>query len=382
MPSRANRRRAARRRNRNRTSLSTSATATEQRRQMAMAQHSLPIVHSHPSLFTNASSLLARLRSLLSLAAERRQQKEQLFQQHQVHEKQPASQPPSTVVPSVEAALEKSCNGHHLISFQDLPAAWRGTPFVTSGYRFIPLQRFPALLLSMFTLHNEFLNIQTHVITFIYTCYTFYPTKDLGETIVFVAVLFCLAASISGHLMAGCSHQGTMETCGRVDYVGIVWLLCACNASLVFYGYVSTPHLAYPFLFVSFLMALAGSTLPFVSWFNQLEHRRWRLSFFIALEIAAITPVVGIGILYGLEGMKEFLFPFVRSLALSALGIVFYSNHLPERFLNPDGKWARRFDAVGFGSHAIWHVLSVLSIVEWSNALGVVRHSFANRAFL
>ncbi|KAJ7061195.1 hemolysin-III related-domain-containing protein [Mycena amicta] len=269
------------------------------------------------------------------------------------------------------------------IHYQDDAGAPTGTSQIhDTTQQFIPLERFSAILLSMFTLHNEFLNIQTHVITFICACYTFYPTKDLGETIVFIGVLCSLTASISGHLMAGCSHQQTMEMCWRVDYVGIVWVLCACNASLVFYGYVSTPHLAYPFLFVSFLMALASSTLPFVSWFNQLEHRHWRISFFIALEIAAIMPVVGIGLLYGLEGMKEFLFPFARSLVLSVLGIVFYSNHLPERFLNPDGKWARRFNSVGFGSHAIWHALSTLSIVEWRLALSVVRHSFANRAFL
>ncbi|KAF7288885.1 hypothetical protein MIND_01404400 [Mycena indigotica] len=367
MASRANRRRTARKRS---NSMNTKASASAQRRQIAMSQH---VQHSvAPALFANNSSVFSRFAAVFSRvrAAQQKHQQEAPAQM----EKQP-----EFVEPTVESALHKSCNGHRLISYDDLPAPWRATPLITSGYRFIPRERLAALLLSMFALHNEFLNIHTHVATFVWTCWNVYPTKDLGETIVFVAVLFCLAASVIGHLMSGCAHQGTMQMCGRIDYIGIVWLICACNASLVFYGYASYPSIAYPSLGVSLLMAVAGSTLPMMSWFNAHEYRRWRILFFMSLEVLAITPIAGIWLLFGLQGMKEFLSPFLRSILLSTLGIVFYSNHLPERFLDPSGKVARAFNSIGLGSHAIWHVLSVLSIVEWRNALAVVRYSFANR---
>ena len=55
----------------------------------------------------------------------------------------------------VMSALKKSLHGRKLISYHDLPEKWRNNEWVHGGYRFIPLQDWPSLVLSMFTLHNE-----------------------------------------------------------------------------------------------------------------------------------------------------------------------------------------------------------------------------------
>lgn len=55
----------------------------------------------------------------------------------------------------VMSALKQSLHGRILISYNDLPEKWRNNEWVHGGYRFIPLQEWPSLLLSMFTLHNE-----------------------------------------------------------------------------------------------------------------------------------------------------------------------------------------------------------------------------------
>lgn len=55
----------------------------------------------------------------------------------------------------VMSALKKSLHGQKLISYHDLPEKWRNNEWVYGGYRFIPLQDWPSLALSMFTLHNE-----------------------------------------------------------------------------------------------------------------------------------------------------------------------------------------------------------------------------------
>lgn len=71
-------------------------------------------------------------------------------------------------------ALKKSYNGAKLVSYVDLPGEWRSNPWVHSGYRcvftdfhasketlmifvdrFIPLHKWPIILLSLFALHNE-----------------------------------------------------------------------------------------------------------------------------------------------------------------------------------------------------------------------------------
>lgn len=74
----------------------------------------------------------------------------------------------------VARAIQCSAHGTKLITYRDLPTEWRSNPFVAHGYRFvsfgtqsrllltrvhhfsfIPLNRWPLILASIFALHNE-----------------------------------------------------------------------------------------------------------------------------------------------------------------------------------------------------------------------------------
>lgn len=52
-------------------------------------------------------------------------------------------------------AVQRSLNGSRLIQDVDLPKEWKSNPFVHRGYRFIPIDKWPLIILSLFTLHNE-----------------------------------------------------------------------------------------------------------------------------------------------------------------------------------------------------------------------------------
>ena len=55
----------------------------------------------------------------------------------------------------VKVAVKRSLNGSKLIKYPDLPHEWRNNPFVHQGYRFIPIDKWPLLILSVFAIHNE-----------------------------------------------------------------------------------------------------------------------------------------------------------------------------------------------------------------------------------
>ena len=55
----------------------------------------------------------------------------------------------------VKVALQKSLNGSRLIQYVDLPKDWRNNRFVHRGYRFIPIDKWPLIILSLFALHNQ-----------------------------------------------------------------------------------------------------------------------------------------------------------------------------------------------------------------------------------
>lgn len=54
-----------------------------------------------------------------------------------------------------KTAVQRSLNGSKLIQYVDLPKEWRNNPFVHRGYRFIPIDKWPLIILSLFALHNE-----------------------------------------------------------------------------------------------------------------------------------------------------------------------------------------------------------------------------------
>ncbi|KAJ7045923.1 hemolysin-III related-domain-containing protein [Mycena alexandri] len=59
----------------------------------------------------------------------------------------------------------------------------------------------------------------------------------LDESLFVLFALACLASSTLWHTMAGCAHRRGMETCARVDYVGIGWLIATSIATVVHHGY-------------------------------------------------------------------------------------------------------------------------------------------------
>ncbi|CAK5281104.1 unnamed protein product [Mycena citricolor] len=205
----------------------------------------------------------------------------------------------------VAVALQKSEDGRRLLEYDDLPHSWKNNPFVVHGYRYVPLSRFPVLVASVFMAHNEFLNIQTHLLPLLFWVLT--VPETIAETIFTVCVLICLASSVVWHTMAGCAHYETLVFCARLDYIGIGWLISACTASIVLYAFDDRILLQWAFLGLSFVTAVMGSILPFMDWFDRHHNRLWRLAFFISLACVTAIPLLTYWTLEGSAKMLHFL---------------------------------------------------------------------------
>lgn len=103
---------------------------------------------------------------------------------------------------------------------------------------FIPLHRWPRLVLSIFQFHNETANIWTHLAPLLLSLSSLpssviqvfelaqsgnqFPV-DIAEHLFTLFANICLLSSCVWHVISGCAHMGTAETAARVDYVGIGW---------------------------------------------------------------------------------------------------------------------------------------------------------------
>ncbi|KAF8813961.1 hypothetical protein BYT27DRAFT_7180754 [Phlegmacium glaucopus] len=264
----------------------------------------------------------------------------------------------------VTDAIKRSFNGVRLINYSDLPAPWRSNPFVTDGYRFIPVERWPLIVLSLFAFHNETLNIHTHLLPFLLWGINLIPLSnntpisDIPELLFMAFALLCLLSSTLWHTMAGCAHKDSMEFCARVDYVGIGWLISASIGTIVYYGFSCHPSIRNVFLGLSFATGLAGNIFPFMSWFNLPEYRLYRIYFFLTLAFSAIGPMIALSILHSSKEMFSFIAPVIPSLLSYVIGLIFYVTQFPECILSANVR--RRLDSIGGGKWWFSHYLALL----------------------
>jgi len=283
----------------------------------------------------------------------------------------------------VEIAVQRSLNGSKLIHFPDLPKEWRSNPFVYSGYRFIPIDKWPLIILSLFALHNQTLNIHTHLIPGMVWLRNHLPgistsPEDLPSLIFTSSALLCLFSSAAWHTMSGCAHLTGMLVCARMDYVGIGWLIAASMGTVVHYGFYchETPRIL--FLSLCAVTGLLGTVFPFMDWFDKYEYRLYRIAFFLGIAFSAFAPLAWMIRLHGLWETISFITPVFPSIVSCLVGLVFYITHFPECLFAaharvPGGHsiWSW-MDRLGGGSHAIWHGLIVLGISQYRGALDLL----------
>ncbi|KAH0827992.1 hemolysin-III related-domain-containing protein [Lanmaoa asiatica] len=293
----------------------------------------------------------------------------------------------------IARAIKQSLQGSKLIHYVDLPPQWRNNPFVTRGYRFIPLEKWPLIIMSVFAWHNETralllsaalhstythsVNIHTHSIPFILWLINCIPVfnssslQDIPETAFITLALACLFSSVLWHTMSGCAHHDGMDLCARIDYVGIGWLISASIGTIVHYGFQCHPILEKFFLVSCFLIGVAGNVFPFLKWFNDPVYRHVRIVFFVALCFTAIAPLAVLAYLHSLQQVTAYISPVWPSLMSYSIGLTFYVTHIPERFLSE--RFSHWLDWCGGGSHAIWHLFIVLAISQHRNAITSLR---------
>ncbi|CAH7680928.1 hemolysin-III related-domain-containing protein [Phakopsora pachyrhizi] len=261
--------------------------------------------------------------------------------------------------------------------------SWRqDNPHIRTGYR-QNLPRMTACIKSVFSyFHNETVNIHTHLwgaITFIFLILTlqnpsrFVPlgysifTRGSGrpdsvtwyDTFVFGCFFLsgaaCLGFSAMFHTFM-CHSQKVCATFGRLDYIGIVWLIVGSFYPSIYYGFYC--HTKTIITYLTLITVLGGmATYTVISpTYKSKDARRKRTLIFIALGLSAILPV-GHGLYrFGLVQFTDRigLRWLVSSGALYIAGALFYSERFPERF-NPG-----RFDLIG-SSHQIFHVLILVA---------------------
>ena len=258
------------------------------------------------------------------------------------------------------------------LSFDELPSWYQDNPFIRSGYRPVFYSTWKCIQ-SLLYLHNETLNIYTHLIPAL-TVWTLpsyltakldtnYPYASKADH--FILLHNVLAATITFALSASyhtvmCHSPKVSTLCLRIDYIGILLLTHASFISGIYVGFFHHPQLQTVYWTMITIFALITAVLVLHPRLQGIGLRSFRTAAFVATALSGFAPI-GHGLLiYGWEVMwKRSGMPwwFAEGAAYGT-GVCFFASRFPESVT----RWRGKFDIWGH-SHTIFHLFVVLGAV-------------------
>ncbi|KAM0555802.1 hypothetical protein ACHAPJ_006199 [Fusarium lateritium] len=267
---------------------------------------------------------------------------------------------------NIESKVEHSL----LLLWDDLPAWRRDNAFILSGYR-QSQGSYAHSFRSLFYLHNESVNIWTHLlgaIAFLASAAYVdrivrprYASASSADVVVFACffggAVLCLGMSATFHTLS--NHSDTVAKWGnKLDYTGIVALIVGSYVPALYYGFFCLPNLMALYLWVICILGVGCALVSWVERFRTPKWRPYRTMMFIGLGTSGVVPVIHGAFIYGLQGLEDrmSLSWVVLHGIMYIFGAVLYAARWPER--SAPGT----FDIWG-SSHQIFHIFVILAAV-------------------
>ncbi|GAP90837.1 putative mPR-like GPCR protein [Rosellinia necatrix] len=276
---------------------------------------------------------------------------------------------PSSCITTDSEQQQARSRKHGLISFEELPAWHQDNPFVKHGYR--PIERSTtACLRSWGFLHNETLNIYTHLIpavaalfigeawVLLYLRHT-YVNVVASDYAVFAFLLFaaatCLGISSAYHTLM--SHSREVEARWlRLDFVGIIVLIVGSFVSGIYVGFWCEPTERKIYWSMSVSLGAVSIAIMILPYFQGPRWRTFRLVVFVVTGLSGFAPIIHGIHMFGFTQMaKQSGLPYyLAEGGLFLIGAITYACRFPE-CIKPG-----TFDIFG-SSHQIFHILVVIA---------------------
>lgn len=265
-------------------------------------------------------------------------------------------------------SIEQKVENTLLLIWDDLPAWRRDNHFIHTGYR-ESRSSYTHSLRSLFYLHNESVNIWSHLLgcivflaggTYVFhVVHPRYESASAADVAVFACffggAVACLGMSATFHALS--NHSETVAKWGnKLDYTGIVALIVGSYFPALYYGFFCRPDLMEIYLCAICSLGVGCAVVSWVERFRTPTWRPYRTMMFIALGLSGVIPVIHGAFIYGIQGLEDrmSLSWVVLHGAMYIFGAVLYACRWPER--SAPGA----FDIWG-SSHQIFHMFVLMA---------------------
>ncbi|KAI9490337.1 hemolysin-III related-domain-containing protein [Zychaea mexicana] len=263
------------------------------------------------------------------------------------------------------------------VSWSELPQWMQDNIYITAGYR-RPTGSYTKCIQSLFYLHNESVNIWSHLLGFILFLglaihfvwqQPFADSLTAADYIYFfcfiAGAMVCLGFSSSFHCFS-CHSEPVAAQWNRCDYAGIVTLTVGSFYPLLYYGFHCHPTLQIIYLVIITILGSLTAAVALLKHFRTPAYRWMRTGLFLALGLFGIVPTLHGVIIYGFGNSADTI--SLWNLVLMAVayvgGALIYGCRIPER-------WYPGSFNIWFASHQIFHVCVLIAVT--SHYIGVMR---------
>jgi len=275
-----------------------------------------------------------------------------------------------------DSVIETVVDETALLCVEEVPVYAREIAIAT-GYR--SCLDYPGCIRSIFRLHNETVNIWSHLTGFFFflailldNIFRVQPHNRnladlLGTTFQLISYQICMGSSALFHTFL-CRSKTTKEVWQRADHAGILVALVGTYVRIIVTNFSCFPifqlgHLtAVLTIFLTVAMAKYGRYL-FISHPLPHEHYKVGLPLFLGLSSYAVAPFSHWILLSPILQQNHvtnamvawMFFPYM----IGAVGVIFYVSRFPEKMV-PSGC----VDLCG-ASHQIWHLFIMTAMASW-----------------
>lgn len=256
---------------------------------------------------------------------------------------------------------------HILCTWNELPDWQKDNEYIHGGY-VRETNNFTQCINSLFYLHNESVNIYSHLIPGISALFLVlvdkyivprFPTTTFNDyfflDVFFFGMFTCLTMSSTFHCLK--SHSPPVAKFGnKLDYLGIVVLISTSMVSILYYGFYDNSLMFYTFSTITLGFGTACAVVSLEEKFRSREWRPYRAAMFVMFGLSALLPI-GAGLVrYGAH--ETWTRIQVKWIILEGVFYIFGAFLYGVRF--PEKYGPGKYDIWGH-SHQIFHVLVVVA---------------------
>ncbi|KAI8144152.1 hemolysin-III related-domain-containing protein [Fennellomyces sp. T-0311] len=254
-----------------------------------------------------------------------------------------------------------------LMNWSEIPEWMRFNRYVLTGYR-PPSGSFPSCIRSIAEIHNESMNIWTHLFGVAFTMLLFihYLSDDKWNylsrasyaplSVYFICCICCLACSSVFHTFASHSKE-VAATCHCIDYAGIILQGTGSWLPSLYYYFYCEPELQFFYTVVIIVGAIATGGLMTIPQFRAPKYLWIRTAVFLVFGLSGVVALFHSAILHGLPTLFDMGFGHILTVSLLyVVGTLIFAARIPERW------YPEKFD-IWFQSHSIFHTAVVAAII-------------------